>query len=122
MSMRMAMGHGGGPPGGGWGLMRSMRQDKSVTQSKLPKGIFRRVMGFARPYRGMLVVFLVLIVFDALIGVMTPLIYRAIIDTAIPQKDDSLVISLAVLVAVLAVVDAGLPLGQAGGAGALRAS
>jgi ATP-binding cassette subfamily B protein len=112
MSMRMAMGHGGGPPGGGWGLMRSLRQDKSVTQSKLPKGIFRRVMGFARPYRAMLVVFLVLIVADAVIGVFTPLIYRAIIDTAIPQKDNSLVISLAVLVAVLAVIDAGLSLWQ----------
>src|SRR3974390_2499453 len=99
MSMRMAMGHGGGPPGGGWGLMRSLRQDQSVLQSKLPKGIVRRVLAFAKPYPAMLGAFLFLIVLDAVIGVVTPLIYRAIIDKGIPQKNTSLVVGLALIVA-----------------------
>ena len=111
MSMRMAMGHGGSG-GGGWGLMRSFRQDGSVTQQKLPPGIMRRVLGFARPYRAMLSVFLALIIVDAVIGAVNPLIYRSIIDNGIQKHDTSLVISLAVLVGLLAVADAGLSLWQ----------
>ena len=113
MSMRMAMGHGGGGgPSGGWGLMRSFRRDESVMQSKLPPGIVKRVLQFARPYRGMLTVFLGLIIVDAVIGAVNPLIYRAIIDNGIAKHNSSLVIALAVLIGVLAVFDAGLSLWQ----------
>ena len=43
--MSMGMGHmmGGGGRGGGWGLMRSLRRDQSVTEQKLPPGITRRI-------------------------------------------------------------------------------
>ena len=44
MGMGMARGHGGA----GLGLMRSFRRDDSVTQQQLPKGIVRRIAGFAR--------------------------------------------------------------------------
>jgi ATP-binding cassette, subfamily B, bacterial len=113
MSMRMAMGHGGGGAGGGgWGLMRSFRRDESVTDTKLPPGIVRRVLGFAQPYRRMLGVFLVLIIVDAVITAANPLIYRSIIDNGIQKHDTELVIWLAVLVGVLALADAGLSLWQ----------
>jgi ATP-binding cassette, subfamily B, bacterial len=103
---------GGGRGGAGWGLMRSMRRDKSVAHQKLSPGIGRRIAGFAKPYRRVLAVFLVLIVADALIGVANPLIYRSIINKGIIGHDKALIVSLAILVAILAVVDAGLSLWQ----------
>ena len=115
MSMGMGMG-GGGHGGMGFGLMRSLRRDNSVLQQQLPKGIVRRIAGFARPYRVALGVFLVLIVIDAVIGAANPLIYRAIIDTGIGKHPGhgrpGLIVELALVVAGLAVFDAVLSLWQ----------
>ncbi|HLM94865.1 MAG TPA: ABC transporter ATP-binding protein, partial [Acidimicrobiales bacterium] len=109
MSMGMGMGGHGGM---GWGLMRSLRRDDSVTQQQLPKGIVRRIAGFARPYRFALGVFLVLIVIDAVIGAANPLIYRAIIDTGIGRHRPGVIVALALVVAGLAIFDAFLSLWQ----------
>ena len=110
--MGMAMG-GGGPHGGaGWGLMRSMRRDESVTDYKLPSGITRRIAEFARPYRGLLGTFIVLIVLDALLGAANPLILRAIIDDGIIKHHSHLVVVLALIVGALAIFDAVLSLWQ----------
>ena len=62
--------------------MRSFRRDESVTSQKLSPGILRRIARFARPYRRMLLVFLALIVLDALLSAANPLIYRASSTTA----------------------------------------
>jgi ATP-binding cassette subfamily B protein len=102
----------GGPAGAGWGVMRSFRRDRSVLQKKLPKGIVRRIIRFARPYRRILAVYLVLIVTDALIGVANPLLYRAVIDDGILRHRLTIIIVLAAVVGGLAVADAGLSLAQ----------
>lgn len=101
-------------PGGHsyWGLYRTLRRDDSVKDRELPKGIVRRVAGFAAPYRVPLIVFLVLIIVDALVGAANPLIYKSIIDNGILSGDSGLVVRLALLVAVLAVFDAGITLWQ----------
>jgi ATP-binding cassette subfamily B protein len=107
----MGMGMGGGGGGRvGFSLMRSLRRDQNVTAHKLPKGTVRRIMGFAKPYKLALALFLVLIVIDALVGAANPLVYRAIIDQGIEKHKGSLVIWLAVLVAGLAIFDAALGL------------
>jgi ATP-binding cassette subfamily B protein len=110
----------GGTPGGGWGLMRSLRRDQSVTQQELPPGIVRRIARFAKPYRAMLGVFLVLIIVDAAIGAANPLIYRGIINSivsairhhAAAQHATHVIVVLALVVGLLAVIDAGLSLWQ----------
>src|SRR5271163_2635196 len=109
MSMR-GHGMGGGGRGGGWGGMRSVRQDRAVLQHRVKKGTARRMLTFAVPYKKILAVFLPVVVLDAAISAVNPLILRALIDNGILKKDSSLVIQLAVLVAVLAVADAGLVL------------
>src|SRR6202044_2867876 len=109
MSMR-GHGMGGGGRGGGWGGMRSVRQDRAVLQHRVKKGTARRMLTFAVPYRKILAVFLPVVVVDAAISAVNPLILRALIDNGILKKDSGLVIQLAVLVAVLAVADAGLVL------------
>ncbi|SRR5579875_227824 len=103
---------GGGSGRAAWGLMRSLRQDEAVRQHKLPPGTVRRIARFARPYTAMLGVFLSLIVVDALIGNANPLIYRAILDQGILHRDATLVVWLALAVAGLAVLDAGVGLWQ----------
>src|SRR6202044_1806772 len=96
MSMR-GHGMGGGGRGGGWGGMRSVRQDRSVLQHRVKKGTARRMLTFAVPYRRILAVFLPVVVLDAAIAAINPLILRALIDNGIELKNEGLVIGLAVL-------------------------
>jgi ATP-binding cassette subfamily B protein len=103
------MGRGGGNP---WSLMRSMRRDDSIKDQKLPPGLVKRIFRFASPYRRLLTIFLVLIVVDAVVTAANPLIFRAIIDQGIIDKRAHLVVELALLVALLALADAGLSLWQ----------
>lgn len=110
MSMHGPM-HGG--RGGGMdarSMYRSFRLDPSVAQRRLTRDVLRRILGFARPYRRLLTVFLVLVALDAAVGAVTPLVYRRIIDDGIARGRTGLVLGLAGLVALLAVVAAGLAL------------
>src|SRR3984957_8687919 len=90
--------------------MRSFRRDDSVTAVKIAPGTLRRIANFAAPYRSILTVFMILVVVDAVIGVLNPLILREIIDQGIIHKDVGLIEGLAFLVAGLAVLDAALGL------------
>jgi ATP-binding cassette, subfamily B, bacterial len=108
MSMRRGM----GAAGGGWNLMRSFRRDEAVKSQRLSAGILRRIARFARPYRRMLLIFLVLIIVDALLSAANPLIYRAIIDDGILPRNSGLVIQLALLLGGIALLDVILSLWQ----------
>jgi ATP-binding cassette subfamily B protein len=98
---------------GGFGLMSSLRQDRSVLKQKIRPGTVKRVLVFAKPYRWLLVLFLVLVLLDAAIAVVNPLLFRQIINDGILKENRPLVIELALLVALLAVTDAALGLAQA---------
>ncbi len=98
-------------PGMGMGLhgLRSFRQDPSVKNAHLPAGLGRRILRFAAPYRRQLGFFVALIVLDAGVGVVTPLLYRSIINDAIaPHALARPIVVLAAIVAGLAVADTGL--------------
>src|SRR5215831_20954481 len=73
----------------------------SVRNAHVDRHLVRRVWRFARPYRIMLIAFLVTIVLEALIGIIPPLLIKRIIDTAIPQKDNSMVTTLALLMVAI---------------------
>ncbi|NUT93220.1 MAG: ABC transporter ATP-binding protein [Saccharothrix sp.] len=94
---------------GTWGLMRS-----AMAASGAPKGVrkgtFRRVVGFARPHRTKLVVFLVLTVVSAVLAVSTPVLAGRVVDAIVGGRDVSVVVWLAVAIAGIAVVDAALGL------------
>src|SRR3984885_1896914 len=108
MSMR---GHamGGGRGGGGMGL-RSVRQDRAVLEHRVKKGTARRMLTFAVPYRKILAIFIPVVILDAVIAAVNPLILRALIDNGILKKDAHLVVMLAILVAGLALFDGALAL------------
>ena len=95
-----------------WAAMRSLSRDGSVADRKLKPGTRRRVLGYARGYRRLIAVFLVLVVLDAGFVVTTPLLLREIIDRGVQRGDHGLVVRLALLVAGLAVLDAAIGLAQ----------
>ena len=91
---------------------RSFARDRSVVDHRLAPGTVRRILGFARPYRRAISVFLGLVVVDALMGAAVPLVYRSIIDDGIAQQRKGLVVGLAAVVAALAVGSAAVGLWQ----------
>jgi ATP-binding cassette subfamily B protein len=91
-------------------MMRSYRQDPTITQQKIRPGTVRRILRYCRPYRVQIALFLVATSLDALITVANPLLLRDILDTAIRQGkktgDGHLVIMLALMVGGIAMFDA----------------
>jgi ATP-binding cassette subfamily B protein len=96
----------------GWHAMRSLTRDDSVKDRKLAPGTAKRVLGYARPFRREIVLFLVLVVVDAALVVATPLLLREIIDKGITPRDRGVVVELSLVVAGLAVLDGLLTLVQ----------
>ena len=92
-------------------VLRSMRRER-LKDVKVAKGTTRRILGFVVPYRRLLGGFFVLVVIDAVIGAVNPLIYREIINRGILGHRAGLIVALALLVAGLALVDALLSLGE----------
>jgi ATP-binding cassette subfamily B protein len=68
-------------------VMHSMRRDESLRHARLRKGTARRVLGYARPYRWMVAGFVGAIVAGALLALVPPLLFRRIIDDALPAHD-----------------------------------
>ena len=99
-------------PGGHWAVMRSMRKDPEMMAKGLRKGTARRVRSFAWPYRWLLLAFLVVVIFDALIGVATPVLAGRVINEITGHGRVHTVVWIAGLIAGLAVIDAGLSLVQ----------
>src|SRR5688572_3634484 len=100
--------HGGGGSMGGGRAMRSFTQDGSVAHERLGRGTLRRIVGFARPYRGRLTLFVLILALEAAAGAATPLLFQRIIDHGITGGDTRLVVLLAGAAAVLAILAAGL--------------
>ena len=89
----------------GWQALRSYRRDPNVAELKLAPGTRRRILRFARPYRSLIIVFLALVVFDAFLTVLSPLLLKRIVDDGVIPKDRGVVVVLALVVAGVAVID-----------------
>ncbi|MGE5137841.1 MAG: ABC transporter ATP-binding protein, partial [Rudaea sp.] len=70
---------------GGW--WRFINYDEKEDKPHVTQGLIRRASGFARPYIGLLILMLTSILAASLIGLIPPLMYRDLIDNAIPNKD-----------------------------------
>jgi ATP-binding cassette subfamily B protein len=94
---------------GGGRLFRQMsEQDSSIKDHSIPPGLIRRVISYAKPYRGTLIVFLSCILIDAVLSVAPPLLFKMIIDDGVLAGDTRIIVIISVVVAVLAVVNAGI--------------
>src|SRR6478736_296466 len=80
---------------------------EKIKGATLSKGLVRRVLEFARPYRMMLVGYFVIIVLEALIALVPVLLFKQIVDV-IPTGDGHRVTVLALGIVAAAVATAGL--------------
>ncbi|TCN37972.1 ATP-binding cassette subfamily B protein [Kribbella orskensis] len=106
MSSGMRMGGGSG------GAMSWRRQDASVVDRKLAKGTLKRILRFAKPFKWHISIFLLLVVISAFLVIASPLLFKKIVDDGISKGNAGLVTALALVVALLAVVEAALGLMQ----------
>jgi ATP-binding cassette subfamily B protein len=80
--------------------------------AKIKGSAVRRAWRFARPYRAIIILFLVTIFISALLELVPPFAFRSILDDAIPKSDRSLITILAAVVVASAVGDALLAIVQ----------
>ena len=81
-------------------------------QDKRPfsKATLKRILTFARPHRRELIWFLMLSVVTAVLAVATPVLAGRVVDALVESSPLNVVIRLAVLIALIAVVEAGIGL------------
>jgi len=82
--------------GGFWSYLRSGDQKPKVTRDLL-----LRVLAYARPYWNQIGGMLVMILLSAGVSLVSPLIFRNLIDQVLPQKDMGRLVILAIALMVL---------------------
>ncbi|MCH9815037.1 MAG: ABC transporter ATP-binding protein/permease [Actinomycetia bacterium] len=95
---------------GPWSTYRSFTRDRSVVQEDLKKGTVRRILAYAKPFKLLVFFFLITLAIGALLTVAQPLLFRRIVDDGISVGNSAVVTFTAVLVAVIAVIDAAVGL------------
>jgi ATP-binding cassette subfamily B protein len=90
----------------GWMALRTLSSDQSVKNAKLKPGTLKRIFAYAIPYKSVFALFLLCLIADAVLTVATPLLLRELIDNGVIPKDRSVVTTMAVAVALLAIASA----------------
>jgi ATP-binding cassette subfamily B protein len=93
-------------------MMRSMRRDPTVVEQKLTRETLRRVVGFAVPHKALIAMFLVFVVLDACLVVVNPLLIKHLLDDGVIAGNASVVLWLALGMAVASILDALLGVGS----------
>lgn len=78
--------HGGG--GGGW-FMYVWGDDEAQKKQTVSWALLKRVLAYAQPYRWHILILLGAILLTTGLGLLTPLIFRDLIDNALPNGDVS---------------------------------
>jgi len=89
---------------------RSYSRDRGVLNETLPRDLWRRVLRYGRPFRPLVVLFLITLVIGSLLTVAQPLLFRRIVDDGITPGNASIVSFTAIAVGVVAIIDAGIGL------------
>ncbi|MFD3680553.1 ABC transporter ATP-binding protein, partial [Streptomyces sp. NPDC058613] len=90
----------------------SLHSAINAEQDRRPfsRATLRRIAAFARPHRRGLLCFLLLSVVGALLAVATPVLASQVVDTIVDGRENGTVTRLALLIALIAVAEAGLGL------------
>ncbi|MEO6120774.1 MAG: ABC transporter ATP-binding protein [Acidimicrobiales bacterium] len=86
-------------PASAW---RSVRGQPVDRDARISAKLVGRVWGFARPYRRKLAVLCIVIVISAVLAAIPPLLFKAVVDDAIPDRNFGLLNVLAVAIIVVA--------------------
>jgi ATP-binding cassette, subfamily B, bacterial len=98
--------------GGMIGAWRSISQDPSVVKQKVKPGTAKRTIAFALPYIRLLTIFLLVVIVDASITIVNPLLYREIINNGILKGNAGVIIHLAIIAGCLGIFDGTLGIAQ----------
>jgi len=88
--------------------MRGYMTDESVKNQRLAKGTVRRIMSYAAEFKVLIIGYLITLILDSLLVVSQPLLFKRIVDKAIPSGDTRMVTITALLIALLSITDAAL--------------
>lgn len=93
-------------------MWAALQSAMAAGQSRKPvsAGTFRRVLTFARPHRGTIATYLGLATFSAVLGVAIPVLAGRAVDAIVEGRGQRTVVGLAVAIAVITLVDAGVGL------------
>ena len=86
--------------------LRTLSSDQSVKNVKLRPGTLKRIFTYAIPYKSTFILFLFCLIADAVLTVATPLLLRELIDQGVIPKDRAVVTTMAIAVAILAILTA----------------
>ncbi|MBU3716020.1 MAG: ABC transporter ATP-binding protein [Candidatus Nanopelagicaceae bacterium] len=89
-----------------WMSFRSLTADASVKDQRLKAGTVKRIASYAAPYRTALIFFLLTVVVDAVLVITSPLLLKQLIDDGVIPGNPGLVTQLALLVGLIAILDA----------------
>ena len=93
-----------------WTTYQSLTRDQSVKRRTVSRSVVRRIMGYGRPYRKLIALFLVSLVVISVLTVAQPLLFKRIVDDGISVGNASVVTWTAILIGVLAIADAAVGL------------
>ncbi len=96
--------------GGGWGRYWHGAEEKPKLQ--VSRRLLFRVLQYARPYWLRIAGMLLTITAGALLGLISPLIFREIIDVALPQKDIPKLNALALGLVIIPLIRSGVRIVQ----------
>ncbi|MFJ2620405.1 ABC transporter ATP-binding protein [Glutamicibacter sp. NPDC087344] len=85
-----------------WNALWRMSEDKGKAYAL---GTPRRVLSFAAGYKSRLVIFVILSICSAVLAVITPVLAGRVVDEVVARSGLSLIINLALLMALVAVLD-----------------
>jgi ABC-type multidrug transport system fused ATPase/permease subunit len=93
-----------------WMALQSAKQDGGGPRRRVQRATLRRVREFARPHARTIAGFLVLATASAVLGVASPILAGQAVDAIVDGEATGLVLGLAALIALVALVDAGVGL------------
>ena len=93
-------------------MMMGFRRDEAIAQRRIDRAVMRRVLTYIRPYTWQLIAFIVTVVLGSVAVAVAPLLLKALLDTAIPNKDRTLVTWIALAGVGLALANGVLSLAQ----------
>lgn len=99
----------GGPPP----MMMRSGPDLSLTRQQIKPGTVKRILPYARPYRGSIIALLSITTLNAVIAVVIPLLFKYLIDDGIIAGERATVAGISVAAVGLAVLSTLLGLGEA---------
>jgi ATP-binding cassette subfamily B protein len=108
------MGHPGGFMHAGWGMRSSLRRRDELGDRRVGRQTVLRVLRYARPYAPMISLFLLVVVVTSGIAVATPVLAGTVVNEISNPSDRAgrVVVTIAALIAGLAVLDAALSIAQ----------